>query len=262
MLTGHGSGLRIKVLFIVCYNIMKNKKGAIYYTDFHADEKILKACQAQLRESFSGEIISVTLGKSLALGKNIVLKNEKRSYPTMIKQILIALENSTADYVYFTESDVLYHSSHFDFIPPEDNIFYYNNNVLRWYYKTDKAITYDRMLPLSVLCVNRKFVLDHYRMRQDKIEEMGLDKFRSREPRLARRWGYEPGTKKKKRGGLTNDDFDTWSSEYPVIDVRHNKTFSSPKIHLKDFKHQPKNWREINIDKISGWNLKQLFKKV
>ena len=69
----------------------------------------------------------------------------------MVKQILTALENSTTDYVFFTEHDVLYPKCHFDFTPPRDDIFYYNANVWRWFYPEDTAITHDRMLPLSSL---------------------------------------------------------------------------------------------------------------
>ena len=100
----------------------------------------------------------------------------------------------------------------------------------------------------------KRLALEHYQLRQRKIEEWGLDHFRSREPRLARLWGYEPGTKKKRRGGLTDDDFDIWHSKDPVIDIRYWGTFSSPKIHLKDFKHPPKWWKEINIKDIPKWN--------
>ena len=88
--------------------------------------------------------------------------------------------------------------------------------------------------------------------------EVGEDKFDSREPRLARIWGYEPGTKKKKRGGLTNDDFGTWKSKVPVIDIRHKGTFSPPKVSLESFNHEPKDWQEININKIKGWDFNKL----
>lgn len=231
-------------------------KEIIYYTDNRLGEPIFSTVQKYILEA-GLPIMSVSL-KPINFGKNIVVER-KRSYPTMVKQILTALKASTADYVFFCENDVLYPKSHFDFTPLRDDIFYYNKNVWRWRCWDNIAITYDRMLPLSCLCVNRKLALDHYKIRQRKIEEWGLDKFRSREPRLARLWGYEPGTKKIKRGGLTDDDFDTWSSEYPVIDIRHNKTFSSLKCTLESFKHPPENWREIPIEKIPGWNLRELF---
>lgn len=232
------------------------EKGIIYYTANKISGPIIETAKKHLRES-DLPITSCSL-KPIDLGENILFDG-KRSYPTMVNQIVTALENSKAKYVFFAEDDVLYHKSHFNFIPPKDDVFYYNKNVWRWWCEGQKAIRYDRMLPLSCMCANREFALEHYKMRQKKIIEWGLDEFRSREPRKARIWGYEPGTKKKRRGGFTDDDFDTWCSEYPNIDIRHRHTFSSPKIHLKDFKHKPTNWEEINIDQIIGWDLKKYY---
>lgn len=231
-------------------------KQAIYYTDNRLDPKIMQVCQNTLLKSFKGDIVSVSL-KPINFGFNCVV-DEPRGYPTMIKQIYIALKNSIADYVFFTEHDVLYSREHFDFTPPKDDIFYYNRNVWRWEYGSKIAVRYDRMLPLSCLCVNREFALNHYKLRLATITER-LGEFQSKEPSLARKWGYEPGTKKKKRGGITDDDFETWESEVPVIDIRHRGTFSPPKCTLSSFKHQPKNWQEIPIEEIPYWNLKELF---
>lgn len=231
-------------------------KGIIYYTDNRISGPIIDNARRFIKES--GLPITSTSLKPIDFGENTVVEG-KRSYPTMVKQILTCLENSTVDYVFFCENDVLYPKSHFDFTPPRDDIFYYNENVWRWYIGHDTAITYNRMLPLSVMCCNRKLGLRHYQLRQKLIEEQGLSAIRSREPRWARLWGYEPGTKKKKRGGLTDDDFGTWRSEEPVIDIRHPKTFSKPKITLDSFKHKPENWQEINIKDIKEWNLASLF---
>lgn len=235
-----------------------NMKSIIYYTDNRIGEPIIPICQKQLLKS-NLPIVSCSL-KPINFGQNIVVEG-KRSYPTMVRQILTALEHSTSKYIFFCEHDVLYSPTHFDFIPDKDDIFYYNDNVWRWRLWDNKAIKYDRMLPLSCMCCNREFALEHYKMRQRKIEEWGLDHFRSREPRLARLWGYEPGTKKKRRGGLTNDDFETWTSKEPNIDIRHKWTFSSPKVTLESFKHKPKNWQEINIKDIKEWNLALLFQQ-
>lgn len=234
-----------------------NLKGIIYYTDNRVEEPLFSLVQKYILQS-GLPVVSVSL-KPIQFGDNIVLEL-KRSYPTMVLQIITALEKSTADVVFFCENDVLYHYSHFYFTPPKNDIFYYNENVWRWRLWDHMAIKYERMLPLSCLCVNRKFALNHYKYRLKMIEEMGWDKDRSREPRWARRMGYEPGTKKKKRGGFTDDDFDTWSSVYPNIDVRHRNAFSRPKVELGEFKHAPKNWREIPASKIPGWNVLDLFK--
>ena len=232
-------------------------KGIIYYTDNRIGEPIIPTVQRFLLEA-DLPIVSVSL-KPIDFGKNIVLKNRERSYPTMVDQIVIALENSESDYVFFCEHDCLYPKAHFEFTPPKDDIFYYNSNVWRWMFGEDTAITHKRMLPLSCLCANRELALDHYKKRQEGIKEWGLDKIRSREPRWARRWGYEPGTKKKRRGGFTDDDYGVWYSEHPVVDIRHPKTFSRPKITLDSFKHKPKNWQEIPVEQIPGWDLKGMF---
>jgi len=232
-------------------------KCIIYYTDCRIGEPIIPIVQKYLLEA-GLQIVSCSL-KPIDFGKNIVLEGEVRSYPTMIKQIIMALEASTAKYVFFCEHDVLYSKSHFDFIPPTDDIFYYNDHVWRWLLESNELIRYNRMLPLSCMCCNREFALDHYKMRMKKIEEWGLDNFRSREPRKARIWGYEPGTKKKRRGGFTDDDFDTWHSKDPNIDIRHKWSFSSPKIKLSDFKHKPMDWEVISINEVHYWDLKKLF---
>ena len=240
---------------------MKNKTvGAIYYTDSRLEGHIIiDTCRNQIKKAFKGELVSTSL-KPLDFGKNFVLEGRSRSYPTMVDQIVLALENLTTDYVFFLEHDVLYHETHFDFVPKEDNVFYYNSNVVRWRYGGDGlAIAYDGMLPLSCMCANRKFALDHYHMRQEKIKEWNLDDMRSREPRKSRIFGYEPGTKPKRRGGLTDDVREVWKSELPNIDIRHGRTFSAPKITLESFKHKPTGWKEKPADEIDGWNLNEMF---
>lgn len=232
-------------------------KGIIYYTDNQIREPIRSTVMEFILNSML-PIVSVSLNEPIDFGNNVVLSGN-RGYVTMIKQILVALQTSREDYVFFCEHDVLYPASHFDFTPPRDDIFYYNSNVWRWEFKTPYAIRYERMLPLSCLCVNRKFALDHYTRRMEAIIEVGPDAFKSREPDQARKWGYEPGTKKMKRGGFSDDDFETWSSKLPVIDIRHEKTFSPTKTTLESFKHLPLQWEETVIDKIPGWDLKGLF---
>jgi len=233
-------------------------KGAIYYTENRLDPTIMQVCQKQLRKSFSGKIVSVSL-KPIDFGRNIVLEGLVKSYPTYVKQILTALGASTADVVFFTEHDVLYHPSHFDFIPARDDIYYYNVNNYRWRWGTDIAITYDELSSLSGLCCNRELALNHYKLRMEAIEQMGLDAHRFREPRWARRWGYEPGTKPKRRGGFSDEEHETWRSEYPNVDIRHSGTFSHPKTFRREFKHLPTTFREVDIKDIPGWNLRELF---
>jgi hypothetical protein len=109
------------------------------------------------------------------------------------------------------------------------------------------------------MCANRQFALDHYYKRRAKILEWGLDEFGSREPRRARIWGYEPGTKRPRRGGFSDDKYGIWHTNTPVVDIRHHLTFSSPKISLDSYTHQPTGWKEISIDDIPGWDIRKIF---
>jgi len=233
------------------------KKGCIYYSDFNADPKILNACQKQLRESFDGEIVSVTLNKSLNLGKNIVLKAD-RGVITMFRQILLGLETSTADVVFFTEHDVMYSKTHFDFTPPRDDTFYYNTSSLRWKYLGDYAVTYDNMRSLSGLCVNRKLAIKHYKKRLKLIKEKGWEDS-SNPPYWARRIGFEPATKSKRQELILWDKSEVWQSKYSNIDIRHGKTLTPFKTGLNSFKHKPVGWKEMPIEDIPGWKLEKIF---
>ena len=233
-------------------------KGAIYYTDLRPKKFVLDECQKALKKTCPHKIVSVSLHEPIDLGENICVDRE-RSYPTMLYQIVLALEKLDTDIVFFLEHDVLYNPSHFDFTPPREDIYYYNLNNYRWGIKETYAITYDGLHSLSMLCCYRKTALKHFKERLDYVEEKGWDKERSREPRWGRQLGYEPGTKKKRKGGFSDEDFETWKSEFPNIDIRHRHCFSSPKYTLKDFKHPPVNWKEVKLEDIPYWNLKKLY---
>ncbi len=232
------------------------EKSIIYYTSNQLGEPIYSIVQKQLLK-VGLPIVSVSL-KPIDFGENVAL-NLEPGYLTMMTQIILALERSRTEYVFFCEHDVLYPLSHFSFTPPRGDIYYYNDHIWRWDYPNDRAITYDRLISLSSLCVNRQLVLNHYLTRLKKIKENQWDLIKKHEPDWARKWGYEPGTKKKKRGGFSDEDFETWKSLEPIIDIRHNGTFSKRKVTLDSFKHQPKGWRETTLDGIFGWNLKGLF---
>jgi hypothetical protein len=231
-------------------------KGIIYYTDNRLADPIFSVVQKHIALS-KLPITSVSLSP-IAFGANYVLARNP-NYVTMIMQIETALRLSKEKYVFFCEHDVLYPLSHFEFTPDKDTIFYYNAHVWRWKYQSQKAITYDRLISLSGLCVNREFALSHYQKRLQQILEKSKNQVIRGEPEWARKWGYEPGTKKIKRGGFSDDDFETFYSQDPIIDIRHGKTFSQSKVTLDSFIHKPDNWKEIEVDKIQGWNVKELF---
>jgi len=237
--------------------VMDVHKQVVYYTDNFVKEPIKSLARKYIFES-GLPIVSCSLNERIDFGENYVLEG-KRSWGTMARQIILALEHSTADYVFFCENDVLYHKSHFDFTPPRDDTFYYNANNWRWKFRGEYAIGYDRMISLSGLCCNRELALQHFKKRIKTAEDKGYAIDGSREPIWARKWGYEPGTKTTKRGGFSNEPYDVWYSQFPNIDIRHNRTLSVTKTTKEEFKHEPKDWVEIPIEEIQGWNLKELF---
>lgn len=234
-----------------------NTRGIIYYTDNRIKNPIRDVVRYFIKKS-GMPIVSCSL-EPIRFGKNIVLDGRQRSYPTYLLQIYTALTNLDTKYVFFCEHDVLYDTSHFDFTPPRDDVFYYNGNVWRWKLHNFKLVTYDKMRPLSCLCVNRELAIDHYKKRIDKARELGMNEIRSREPRMGTVFGYEPGTKPTSRGGFSDDMAGDWMSKNPNIDIRHNKTFTSIKLDPDDFRTLPPGYREINYDQVPGWNLQSLF---
>ena len=234
-------------------------KGIIYYSDGKIEEPIRSAVQRSILKA-KLPIVSCNL-KPMNFGDTEIVPMLKPGFITYMTQIESALAVSNAEYVFFCEHDVLYPKCHFDFMPPKEEIYYYNERIWRWAYPRDFAITYDGLGSLSGLCAYTKTVLNHYRGRHKKIIENGWDKIIEKEPSWARKMGYEPGTKKIKQGGFSDEDFGVWFSDIPIIDIRHEGTYTRTKVTLDSFKHppDPSTWKETTLDKIEGWNLKKEF---
>lgn len=216
-------------------------KGAIYYTDNRIDEMIGLAAQNSIKRGMGGhKIISVSLAP-ISFGDNIVLDLE-RGYLTMFRQILAGLEALDTDIVFFTEHDVIYHKSHFDFIPPDKEKYYYNTNVWKMRHDNGHAVRVDDCRQLSGLCCYRELAVKHYRKRVDLVESAGF----------SRKMGFEPGTHNRTER-VDDSKSDTWESEYPNVDIRHNQNLTPSRWDPNEFRDQryAKGWRET--DEIPGW---------
>ena len=211
-------------------------KGIIFYTDNQLNLKIAHKVQKNLRK-MGLPIVSSSL-KPMNFGTNVRLK-EKRGHLTMFKQILVALEASTSDIVFFCEHDVLYHPSHFDFIPRDKEKFYYNVNV--WKTDGEKAVKTDVCKQTSGICCYRDLAIKHYKKRVAYVEKNGF----------SRKMGFEPGTHGRVPELIEKSD--TWSSEYPNVDIRHDKNLTSTRWSPTQFRSQKytKGWTETT--NISGW---------
>lgn len=204
-------------------------RGILYYTDNRPDPKILLACQKQLL-SFGLPITNVSL-KPMDFGRNIVLPLE-RGYLTMFKQILAGLEAMTEDVVYFAECDVLYHPSHFDFIPEDKETWYYNGNYWFLRYADGFAVHYD-VSPLSGLVVYRESAVKHYRERIAEIERKGFGYYMGFEPFTHNRVQWEYFCK-----------FEVFQSAGPNIDICHDNNLTQKRWSTARFRKKPKFWEE------------------
>ncbi len=212
--------------------------GIIYYTSNRIKPEIKAGCWKQLQKS--GLTITVN---DIVIGKPGAV--------SMFKQIYDCLQRAKEDYVFYCEHDILYHPSHFEFVPLRDDTFYYNVNVWRWDYYSKKVITYDHLASVSGLCVNRELALAFYERRLRIIKEKGYDQIPTfGNPIWAREMGYEPGKFNKEGEAALKEE---WRSEYPNIDIRHTRSMTHPKLNLEDFKRKPKNWRVDMIENLPGW---------
>lgn len=221
-------------------------KGVIYYTSNDIDPTLFRRVQQRILES--GLPITSCSLKPIDFGDNYVLEADK-GIVTYFRQIVLALQMSQADYVFFCEHDILYNQSHFDFEPERDDTFYYNTNVWKWDYGTDRVVAYDHQASVSGMCVNRKLALAFYQRRMEIILGNGWDRLPTHgNPTWARNLGYEPGRHRGNR--LEPARAEEWASERPIIDIRHSKNMTPQKMHIEGFKKKPTGWRESVIDKV------------
>lgn len=211
-------------------------QNRIYYTcNSHADG-IEQACRRQLLKT-NLKCVSVSLNKSIDFGDiRIVYKGEK-GLLAMHKQILTGLQASKARVVFLCENDVLYHESHFDFIPPDMNTFYYNTNVWRFIGSEEKFIWTDDMRQLSGICASRELLIEHFTKKIQQIEIEGFDRH------------YEPGC----RQSFNTHPVENWKSRRPNICIRHDSNLTKTKTAPDEYRNKKyaKGWKESN--EVGGW---------
>ena len=220
-------------------------KEILFYTDLQIGKNLAETVKDQIK-SIGIPITSVSLRGPSDMGRNIIYHG-MRSHSTLYDQILVGLRACKADYVFFCEHDVLYTPSHFDFDPPRDDVYYYNNNVYKYRLSDDKIVGYDCSW-LSQLCANRELLIKHYEKRFEMIESG------------KRAYGYEPGTGQSRK--IDKFKFERFESEHPNIDVRHGMNWTGvARMDPKEFRNKKtcRNFKEIKIDEVPFWSKKKLL---
>jgi glycosyltransferase involved in cell wall biosynthesis len=212
--------------------------GLVYYTDNRLDPKIMQVVQKRLLNCSNGhDIVSVSLN-TLDFGRNIVYEGE-RGYLTYFRQILAGLEASQADIIYLVEHDVLYPKSHFDFIPPTKEYFYYNLNHWQVRTKDGLAVFTYPVQQVCGLCAYRDLLVGHYRRKVAQVEKEGF----------SRVMGFEPG--KRRHGGVDNIEIRNWESPHPYIDIKHGRNLTGFRWDRSQFRRQP---QKLEVaDEIPYW---------
>lgn len=210
------------------------EKQVIFYTDNQLPVKLAKKVQSQIKKS-GLPIVSASLKPMDNMGQNIRIKGERGTL-SYFRQIVAALEASTAEYVFFCEHDVLYHPSHFEFTPPTRDKFYYNHNVWRVRQSDGFAVTWDANQVAELVC-DRKLALEWYREKLQQVEADTFDR------------SYEPG-------GRDATKSESFRSEYPNIDIRHDRNLTKSKWSPEDFRDKSTcvNWQESTLEQIPGWD--------
>ncbi len=223
--------------------IMKNvpTKGILYFTDGRLDPKMLKACQKQLLKA-NLPIYSVTL-YPMDFGKNAVLPM-KRGWLTLYKQILIGLYLMTEDIVFPVDHDTIYHPSHWDFTPEKEDVYYYNLNEWRIRCSDGFALHYDAKSHHNLACY-RKTLIKYYEKKVKLAEEAEKEMDDKGYNLFLRQMGCEPGTHNRVQR-LDRLGSEIWRSEFPNLDLRHDKNNSANRWSKDQFRNKQsyKNWQE------------------
>ena len=217
--------------------------GILYYTDNRLDEYIMAKCQHQIKKSVgNNRLVSVSL-QPIVFGDNITIPFD-RGPLTMFRQILIGLEELDTDIIFFTEHDVLYHPSHFDFVPPEKDKFYYNTNVWKVWEEDGHAVRTDFCQQTSGLCAYRELLVKHYKKRVELVEQNGY----------SAEMGYEPGT--HGRNGRVDDyESESWESEFPNIDIRHLDNLTTSRRDKEQYRNKKFTEGWLEADEVPGWGV-------
>jgi len=242
-------------------------KGMIYYTDNKLDEKIAKPVRDNLVDIGKKKKMEITCSslRKMEFGDhNVRFPSLERGYLAMFKQILGALEKSRDDIIFFTEHDVMYHPSHFDFEPKDKKTFYYNQNV--WYLRlTDGHCLHYDVNQLSGMCGWRDTLITHFRERyetaRDEYEKLEGENKERDFNRYVRHMGFEPFTHGRFKW-KNQFNYDTYMSKYPNVDVKHGNNPTGERWKKEQYRNQHLliNWTES--DEIPGWGKgKDLIKR-
>ena len=117
----------------------------IYTTENRIDEELANFCRKNLLITSEGKRIISVSQKPLDFGENICMDWLPYHWSSIYEQMHEGLKQVKTKYVAIVEHDCLYTPEHFNWIPPDDSVFYYNHHLWFLQWGGRRHGTYSRM---------------------------------------------------------------------------------------------------------------------
>lgn len=216
-------------------------KTIIHISEPSLDPQIAEMCRKQLKKACGDNHIISVSQVPLDLGENICVGDIGRSWLNIYKQQLVGLKATKTEYVAIAEHDVLYTQEHFDWTPPRNDTFYYNENnwFVEWRREEMRGM-YSRWpkprLALSQLICSRDLLIQSIEERLQLIEG-GIKIMR----KLGEPGAFPPKVVEAARiavsgkphqmqhlleDHLTKFKYETFKTVLPNLDIRHESNFT------------------------------------
>lgn len=178
------------------------KPAIIYLTSNRENQEFERKIQEDLILKCGNiPIISVSQ-KPINIGKNICIGDVGASGFNFVRQILVACQNTDADYVIHAEADCLYSPDYFSFVPDKLDICYRNSNIYVQKYRQDYVCKKEGSTFSSI--VGREFYIK-------RLEELFKD---------LPMWNTEMKNFPKEIKRKLFDNYEYFQTEYPCISFK------------------------------------------
>ena len=221
-----------------------NDLTIIYYTANNNSDYFMANTQKNLLKAVGDTpIISVSF-KPTVIGnncKNICIGEQPRSNYMIYKQVLIGAKKAKTKYVAMAEDDMLYHSSHFNHRPTDDETFSYNINKWSIFSWIDPPFFSYRINKLmNSLITTKKALIKTLEERYAKYPNL------KKIPHNIYKYYCEPG-RFENQIGITPLKSGEYRSKYPNVMFSTSEALGFQELGVK------KAHSKIRADKIDYW---------
>lgn len=224
-----------------------NDLTIIYYTNNILEQDVFDKCVEHLEIAADGKPIVSVSQKPVDLGENICVGDIGSSWLNLYKQLKLGAEKATTKYVATAEHDCLYTKEHFNWRPPTDDTFYYNENCwfVQWGGNHPElngmySTFWGERKALSQLICDRELLIADLEYKLNLLDEHEWAKTSllfAGEPGVTRikeaqKWaksGKGVSLMKYVDNYLKSQRSDVFWTELPNLDIRGSNNFTGPK---------------------------------